>query len=104
MPQPRSAVKRRRRLAPLASETQRRSLRRPRRKTQHKYLNYRDPIRRVDLLDHGLGPFDGRWPDTEVPGDLVAGVPLSFRHCGGVTEVRPGSLALPRAGAMAQSV
>jgi hypothetical protein len=46
-------------------------------------------------LDHGLNLFDGRSPDTRAPGDFVAGMPLSFRHCGGMTEVRLGSLVLP---------
>jgi hypothetical protein len=39
-------------------------------------------------LDHGLNLFDGRSPDTRAPGDFVAGMPLSFRHCGGMTEGR----------------
>jgi len=39
-------------------------------------------------LDHGTGPFDGRPPVTQVPGDLVTDGPLSFRHCGGMTEGR----------------
>ena len=82
MPQPRSAVKRRRWLAPLASGKQRRSLRGPRRKTQHKYLNYRAPIRRVGLLDHGLGPFDGRSPD-------FARHPSTGRSCRGRAPVLP---------------
>src|ERR1035438_6193587 len=39
-------------------------------------------------LDHGPGPFDGRPRVTQVPGDLVTDGPLSFRHCGGMTEGR----------------
>ena len=46
-------------------------------------------------LDYGLGSFDGGSPNSEVAGDLVAGVPLTFRHCGGMTEVRPRALPVP---------
>src|ERR1017187_9594417 len=49
-------------------------------------------------LNHRLGAFNGGPADTQVPGDVVAGVtgvgPLTFRRCGGMTEVRPAAFAL----------
>jgi hypothetical protein len=51
----------------------------------------------LSCVDNRLGAFDGRPADAQVPGDVVAGVtgvgPLTFRHCGGMTEVRPAALA-----------
>src|ERR1035441_4027213 len=55
-------------------------------------------------LNDRLGPFDGRPADAKVASDVVAGVarvgPLTFRHCSGMTEVRPGALSLPRLAAL----
>src|ERR1017187_5514710 len=49
-------------------------------------------------LNNRLGAFNGGPADAQVSGDVVAGVtgvdPLTFRHCGGMTEVRPAALAL----------
>ncbi len=45
-------------------------------------------------LDYSLGPVDGRSANAEVAGDLVAGGPLTFGHCGRMTEVRPDALPL----------
>src|ERR1019366_1356213 len=54
--------------------------------------------------DNGLGTFGGRPANAQVSSDVVAGIarvgPLTFRHCGRMTEVRTASLALPSLAAL----